>query len=231
MRRTTAGIVGVVAALAMVLAGCSSGVQGQGQAASTPATSSSATTESSETTESSDETSSSEASETTEDSTESSTRESTAESSDDVPPSDLDPDTEAFFQAFCGGATAMAEFTSPDTSGLTMDQVQATIIEAYTNLSSSATDTAFLLEELTVPPIENGQQLYDNAIERFRVIGAVYGNGVETIKVTPATEQDLRAAIDLIEQEVRDTSPETVDVVDPAVQAAVRQLPECQGLF
>ncbi len=126
----------------------------------------------------------------------------------------------------------MAEFTSPDTSGQTLEQVQATIVEAYTNLSSSASDTAFLLESMTVPPIENGQALYDNAITRFRVIGAVYGDGAATIKALVApTESELRTAITGIEQQVRELSPETVEVVEPEVRAAVQELPECADLF
>jgi hypothetical protein len=229
-RRRTAGALGAVAALAILAAGCGSGVPGQGQAAATPTTSTSQTTESSE--ETSETTETTEYTEPTEDTETTSSSEWTDETTTDTSVAELDQDTIYFFQASCGGATAFQQYAQPDTTGLTLAELQATAVEAYTNLSNSATDTAFLLEQLAVPNIENGQALYDNTIERFRVLGAVYGNGAATIEaLTAPTEEDLNAAVQSIEKEAVEMSPETVDIENPAVRAAVQEIPECQPLF
>ena len=183
-----------------------------------------ATTESSEeTTETTESSETTDHTETTTDDTETTT---------DVSAAELDDQSVYFFQTFCTGATALQEYAQPDTSGQTLPEVQATAIEGYTNLSNSAEDTLTQLNQLSPPTIENGQELYDNAVERFTVVREVYAAGAATIEALAApTEEELRAAIAATEEEVTARLPAAVDLPDTAVQDAVRQIPECAPLF
>ena len=179
-----------------------------------------------ETTESTEETT-----ETTESSETTETTDDT-ETTTDASAAELDDQSVYFFQTFCTGATTLQEYAQPDTSGQTLPEVQATAIEGYTNLSNSADDTVTQLNQSSPPTIENGQELYDNAVERFTVVREVYAAGAATIEALAApTEEELRAAIAATEEEVTARLPDAVDLPDTAVQDAVRQIPECAALF
>ena len=211
-------VMAVFGAALLLLTACSQSVQGAAQVGSTVSSSSSSSTSSSSRTSTS------------------SSEESTTETTDttDTPDtsSGLDSDTEYWFTTFCDGITDLTQFASPDTTGQTLAQAQATVAEAYTNISVSAATTVEILQLTPPPAVTNGEDLAKVAIERLSSLSSVYGKGAQTITaLTPSSKADLTTAIDAIEKEASDAQPSTMADVDPAVLAAAKELPECQKVL
>lgn len=222
MRRTTT-LLAVCAAAVLAVSGCSSSVEGTAQAGSSISTSTSA-----------EETTSDSTADTTEESTEESTEEetSTQETDDGTTTSGLDSDSAYWFSTFCTQATDLAQYVSPDTSGQTIAEAQATVVEAYTNISISASTSVGVLQSLPAPTFEGGGEVQSSAIERFTAISDVYSRGALTIlDLTPTSEADLKAAIDAVEAEAAASIPSDMVDIDPAIAAEARTLPECEGVF
>ena len=105
------------------------------------------------------------------------------------------------------------------------------MVTAYTGLSTSAGKAAADLAVTPPPTIEGGDAVATDFATAFQNLSDVYGRGAQTIAaLTPSTEADLKTAIDAVEEEARGAQPETMQDLDPAVEAAVEQLPECASL-
>ncbi len=238
MKRSLVTVVPAVGAiaLALVLTACGSSIGGQAQAGSTASSSSSDTsTSTTPTTTSTTRTTESESTdETTTDETSTSdeTSDETETSEETTGSGGLDPDTTAWFNTFCQGVTDMAQYVSPDTSGQSLSEIQATIVTTYTNISFSAASTALSLSLSTVPPIEGGQSLHDAAIARYSALSDVYSQGASTVAaMSPTSEAELKSAVDTIEQQASDSQTDLTASIDPAVLESARQLPDCQGVL
>ncbi|MGS0686480.1 hypothetical protein ACVBEQ_15235 [Nakamurella sp. GG22] len=237
MRRTVSGWVAICGAAGLLLAGCSSEVQGTAQAGSSPV-STSATSDTSTSETSTSETSTSETSETsTSDSSDTDTSESTESSedtstSDDSGSSSLDSTSEEWFTVFCDGATDLVQYVSPNTAGQTLAEAQATVVETYSNISISASTTVGLLQATPPPTVAGGEDLQSIAIERFSAVSDVYGRGAQTVAaLKPSDQSDLKAAIDAIEAEAKASTPDSMSSVDPDVIAAAKALPACKNVL
>ena len=233
MRRTTSA--GAVAAAVVLLAGCSAPVSGTAAVGSQPVTSSSTSRSSTSpsTTRSTPRTSTS-TSEDTSTTTDTTTTDTTSTTDDTAtsPVADLDPVTQAWFIAFCGRASDVAQYISPNTNGQTLAQAQATVVDAYRNISTSAATSAGLLQAVPAPAVPGGADLQAKAIESFTAVSDVYGRGAATIAaLTPTGVDDLKSAIDAVEAEATASVPNTMTDVDPDVLAAAKQLPDCQDVL
>jgi hypothetical protein len=133
---------------------------------------------------------------------------------------------------FCGGAADLQQYVSPSTAGQTLEEAQATVVDAYANIASSADTTVGLLQATPPPAIDGGSALQTDQIKRFTAVSDVYGRGSQTIAaLSPTDEADLKAAIDAVEAEAEASVPDPMATVDPDVVAAAKQLPECQGVL
>jgi hypothetical protein len=232
MRRTVTGWVAICGAAVLLVAGCSSEVQGTAQAGSsaiaTPETSTSETSTSETSPSDTSETSTSESTDTSE-STESSEDTSTSEDSGS---STLDATSEEWFTVFCDGATDLVKYVSPNTAGQTLAEAQATVVETYSNISISASTTVGLLQATPPPTVAGGEDLQSIAIERFSAVSDVYGRGAQTVAaLKPSDQADLKAAIDAIEAEAKASTPDSMSSVDPDVIAAAKALPACENVL
>ncbi len=238
MRRTVTGWVAICGAAVLLITGCSSEVQGTAQAGSSPiSTSATSDTSTSETstsdtstseTSTSDTTSTSESSETTD--TSESTESSGETSGNSV--SSLDATSEEWFTVFCKGATDLVKYVSPNTSGQSLAEAQATVVETYSNISISASTTVGLLQATPPPTVAGGEDLQSIAIERFSAVSDVYGRGAQTVAaLKPSDQSDLKAAIDAIEAEAKASTPDSMSSVDPDVIAAAKALPACKNVL
>ena len=237
MTRTVSGWVAICGAAVLVLAGCSSEVQGTAQAGSSPVSTSATSVTTSE--NSTSETSTSDTSETpTSDSSETTNTSESTESSEDTSTSDdsgsstLDATSEEWFTVFCDGATDLVKYVSPNTAGQTLAEAQATVVETYSNISISASTTVGLLQATPPPTVAGGEDLQSIAIERFSAVSDVYGRGAQTVAaLKPSDQSDLKAAIDAIEAEAKASTPDTMSSVDPDVIAAAKALPACENVL
>ncbi len=257
MRRSTSAWAAGVCVVALLLAGCSSEVQGSAQVgtavvSTTTADSSStdtsatdtSTTDTSTTDTSTTDTSTTDTSTTDTSTTDTSTSDSTAESSEDTStsestdtedsaaPTALDATTEKWFTVFCGGAKDLQQYVSPDTRGQTVAEAQDTVIQTYTNISKSASTTVGVLQATRPPTVAGGDDLQSIAIERFTAVADVYGRGAQTVAaLTPRSTSDLKSAVDAIEAEAKASTPDSMASVDPGVVAAARNLPACRDVL
>lgn len=245
MRRTSSMWAAAAVSVALVAGGCSSSVDGSPQAGSAVASASSttasstaaSTTRSSARTTTSSATATTDESETTDgtstsDETSTSAETATSDSTRTSTESGLDPDTAFWFATFCTQAAEFQQYASPDTAGQTLAEAQATVADAYSNLSISASTTVGVLQATPPPPIDGGDDLQTGFIERFSAFSDVYGRGALTILgLTPTSESDLVDAIDAIEAEAGAAAPDVMANVDPAVIDAARALPECDGVL
>ena len=238
MKRTLSGWVAICGAAVLVLAGCSSEVQGTAQAGSSlTSTTSTSETSTSETSTSETATSDTSTSDTSETSTSDSSE--TTDSSEDTSTSDdsggssaLDKTSEEWFTVFCDGATDLVKYVSPNTAGQTLAEAQATVVETYTNISTSAATTVGVLQATPPPTVSGGEDLQSIAIERFSAVSDVYGRGAQTVAaLKPADQSDLKAAIDAIEAEAKASTPDSMSSVDPDVIAAAKALPACKNVL
>ena len=190
MRRSSPAWAGSIAATAVLLAGCSPSVPGAAQAGTTATMSSSTSTATTGTATTGTATTGTATT---------STAASTTLSSPTTSVSGLDPDTESWFSAFCSRAADVAQFESPDITGQSLAEAQATIMEAYSNISISSSTSVGLLQSIPGPIVSGGGDLQANAIESFTAVSDVYGRGAQTIAaLTPSGLSDLNSAIDAI---------------------------------
>jgi|GEM_PF-1582767 len=237
MGRTTSAGLAICAAAGLLIAGCSSTVQGEAQAgsplstspAATSSTATSATRSSARTTTSASESTSESTTETSESTDTSSSDTRTTESG---PAAGLDPATQSWFSTFCTRAADVSQYVSPDTSGQSLTEAQQTIVSAYSNISISASTSVGLLQATPAPTVAGGADLQTTAIESFTAVSDVYGRGALTVlALTPTSVSDLKTAIDAIEAEATASIPNSTANVDPSVLAAAKQLPECQDVL
>jgi hypothetical protein len=197
--------ISVLAAGGLLVAGCSSSSGTAAPAATTAATS----------------TSSSSSSETSSDD----------DSSTAVSAAELDEATTTWFTTFCTNITDIGQYISPDTAGQSLTEAQSTVVTAYTGISTSAAKAAGDLAVTPPPTIDGGDQVAASFVTGFESLADVYGRGAQTVAaLTPSTEEDLKTAIDAVEKEAESVQPETMQDLDPGVEAAVEQLPECKSL-
>lgn len=235
----------IVAAAALLLVGCGS-TAGQPTVGTTPPTSAtsasaSTSTETSEDTTSSESTTSDDT--TSEDTTsEDTTSEDTTsedptsdETESSVQPAELDQQTNDWFVLLCDGVNNASVYASPDTTGQDLTEVQATVVEAYTNIAASAEATISEFETVGPPNVEGGDGLQTTAVGQFQVLADVYGRGADTIAAqTPTSGEEIEAAISAVEDEARaaqQAAAAEATEPPPDVQAAAREIPECAGVF
>ena len=213
--------ISVLAAGGLLVAGCSSG-SGTAAPANTVAaasTSSGSSTDNSSTDSSSTDSSSSDATSSSEDS---STQASAAE---------LDEATTTWFTTFCTSLADIGQYTQPDTTGQSLTEAQSTVVTAYTGLSTGAAKAAVALQAAEPPTITGGDEVAAGFVTGFQNLADVYGRGAQTVAaLTPSTASDIKSAIDAVEQEAKGAQPESMPDLDPGVQSAVEQLPECSNL-
>jgi hypothetical protein len=206
--------ISVLAAGGLLVAGCSSS---SGTAA--PATTSTSAESSSSSSTSSSATSSKSAT-SSEDG--SSTQASAAE---------LDDSTKSWFTTFCTGLTDATQYASPDTTGQSLTDAQSTVVTAYNGIAASTSKLAVDLQAAPPPNIDSGDEISSTFITGFQGLSDVYGRGAATIAaLTPSTEADLKSAIDAVEEEAKGVQPASTPDLDPSVEAAVEQIPECSSL-
>ena len=211
MKRSSAWI-GVLAAGGLLVAGCSSGGDTVASAtvASTPSSSSSSSSSSSA----------------------SSSSKSSAEESTAVSAATLDAETETWFSTFCTSLGDIAQYTGPDTAGQSLTEVQATVVAAYTGISTSATKAAATLQATPPPTIDGGAPIAAATVTGFQTLADVYGRGAQTIAaLTPSSEADLKTAVEAVETEAQASAPQSLSDVDADVKAAAKELPECAGVI
>lgn len=214
-RVTTRGLVSVLAASTLLLAGCSQTVGGTATAdpngsvaatsasagITTPSTtaaasgtdeSSSSATESGSESESLSESESESQSESSASSADRPTTDEPSTSPGDPsssssidPEASLDADTLGWFQGFCGGVTDAAQYASPNTDGQTLEEAQTTVVEAYTNIAASAQVTAEILNGTPPPTFDGGGEFAQAAENQFLTLADVYGRGAETLAALP----------------------------------------------
>lgn len=237
MKRTVSGWVALCGAAALVLAGCSSEVQGTAQAgssltATTETTSTSETSTFETSTSDTSETSTSDSSETTDTSESTESSEDTSTSEDSGGSLTLDATSQEWFTVFCDGATDLIQYVSPSTAGQSLAEAQVTVVDTYTNISTSAATTVGLLQATPPPTVAGGEDLQSIAIERFSAVSEVYGRGAQTVAaLSPSDQSDLKAAIDAIEAEAEASTPDSMSAVDQDVIAAAKELPACEDVL
>ena len=205
MKRSS--LVGLIAAGGLLLAACSSG--GTPTAASTTAA----------------ETSSASTSSSADDSTES------AESTE-ATAAELDAATETWFTTFCTSLGEVAKFTEPDTAGQSLDQEQATVVTAYTGISTAANQAAAALQAVPPPEIDSGEEIAGATSKGFQDLADVYGRGAQSIQaLTLSTEAELKTAVDAVEAEANAAAPNSLGDLDPGVETAVKALPACAAVL
>jgi len=208
--------ISVLAAGGLLVAGCSSG---SGTAAPAPTVAAASTSSGSSTDNSSTDSSSSDATSSSEDS---STQASAAE---------LDEATTTWFTTFCTSLADIGQYTQPDTTGQSLTEAQSTVVTAYTGLSTGAAKAAVALQATEPPTITGGDEVAAGFVTGFQNLADVYGRGAQTVAaLTPSTASDIKSAIEAVEQEAKGAQPESMPDLDPGVQSAVEQLPECSNL-
>ncbi|MET0865450.1 MAG: hypothetical protein ABWZ98_14050 [Nakamurella sp.] len=87
------------------------------------------------------------------------------------------------------------------------------------------------LQTTPPPTITGGSELSSGLATGFQGLADVYGRGSQTLAaLTPGTEADLKSAIDAVEEEAKGVDPGSLPDLDPGVEAAVEQIPECSGI-
>jgi hypothetical protein len=161
----------------------------------------------------------------------SSAKSSEVGSSTQASAAELDEATTTWFTTFCTGIADIGQYTQPDTSGQTLTEAQATVVTAYTGLSASAAKAAGSLQATQPPTITGGDGVAADFVTAFQNLADVYGRGAQTVAaLTPSAESDLKDAIDAVENEAKGAKPGSMPDLDPGVESAVGQLPECAKL-
>jgi len=112
-----------------------------------------------------------------------------------------------------------------------LTEAQSTVVTAYTGLSTGAAKAAVALQAAEPPTITGGDEVAAGFVTGFQNLADVYGRGAQTVAaLTPSTASDIKSAIDAVEQEAKGAQPESMPDLDPGVQSAVEQLPECSNL-
>ncbi len=229
MRRSISTVAAVTAAAALLVAGCSSSVNGSAQAGSATSAASSSSSSTTTTSEDSSSSNSTESDASSSDVSESSSSSDVSDSgaSGGATPADLDAATSTWFTTFCTRLSDLTQYQGPSTTGQTLQQEQATVVEAYTNLSSSASTSVGLMQSVP-PPTQLDPDVPAKIVERFTKLADAYGRGAQSVQaLTPSSEADLKAEIDKIEADAASSQSKPFSTSDPSVLAAAQQLPEC----
>lgn len=221
--------VGLLAGGSLVIASCSTG--GTASSTTSAATTSAAATSAAATTSSSASSSSAATSGSKSSSSSESSGSESDSSSSEAPPAELDEPTQQWFAAFCTNLADISQYTSPNTAGQSLDQEQATVVTAYTGISTSATKAAEALSPLPPPSITSGTEIAAATTKGFQDLADIYGRGAQTISALNLTsEADLKTAVQAVESEARSAAPNSLGDLDPGVESAVKQLPECASV-
>jgi len=125
----------------------------------------------------------------------------------------------------------MAQYVSPDTSGMGKEDTIDAVVSAYQHISDSAGHTATELAAMPAPTFSGGQKLATGLQGWFSDLSKVYGDGANTIENgTYATPDDLSKAISDVESGASDANTklsQSVGQVSPDVASAMLALPAC----
>lgn len=144
----------------------------------------------------------------------------------------LDADSKVWFQEFCGGMVKALEFGSPDTSGMSKDEVIKTIVDSYRGIGDIAAKTRTRLAALPEPTFEGGAEMAATGIGRLKGLAEAYGAGADTIaRGSFSTPDELKAAIATIEAEAKKVNEEFVaPKLSPEIEAGIASIKDCAAL-
>lgn len=144
----------------------------------------------------------------------------------------LDDQSENWFTTYCLAAAEVSLSAGTAPAGGTLPELQASVAAIYSDVAISASTSVGLLQTTPAPTVDGGDDLQVFALEYFSFLSDVYGRGAVTITGLALTaESDLQAAVQAIEQEAAASAPTPMTGLDPAVLAAARVLPQCQGVL
>jgi hypothetical protein len=125
----------------------------------------------------------------------------------------------------------MAQYVSPDTSGMGKQETIDAVVQAYQHISDSAGQTATKLDAIAAPTFAQGKKLATGLQSWFADLSTVYGDGAATIKDgSYDTPDDHRTAISKVESGAATANTKlstSVQQVSPQVAAAMLALPSC----
>lgn len=219
---------GLAAALTLPLAACSVQVTGTPRAASSaPVTTESTETTPTETTPA--DTGTSEVSTTTPipPTEPTSTTESAATDPSDAP-------SVAWLTTFCVAFTDIGKYTSPDTTGMSIDAALQTIVDAYNAMSEIALAAADDLRAMPEPHFANHEQVVPLISDWFSAVGQNYAQGANTIATTEFTSEDqIVQTVQDIEAGLDDANTHIAaaeGLIDQPTKDVMLGLPECDSL-
>lgn len=148
---------------------------------------------------------------------------------------DIDADSIAWLTTFCSGFSDIMQYSAPDTTGMSADAEVQTIVDAYDAMSSAADSLATQLQSTSQQPTFPDAVVMESAILNYlNQITQVYGMGAQQIaNQTITTEDQLTELINGIEagmEQPTDDLGSAMSLVDPSVQTAMFDIPECQFL-
>ena len=216
MRNKTLGPLALSAAFLLVLAGCSSSVEGApGPAAGSAITSTAETTAG--------------------DTTDLQTPDDDPAVIDPAAPSgaaELGSGTDLWFATYCLAAENVTQYYSSVDPTEPLADLQAQFVQTYTDIAAAAEAGAEALRSSPEPDPDQVGNAPDLAIERFTSLADIFGNGAQTIQgLAPADADELKAATQQIQQQASTTGPDIMADVPPDVLEAAKDLPECAGVL
>ena len=147
----------------------------------------------------------------------------------------LDDTSTTWVTTFCDEFSTMAQYASPDSSGMGKQETVDLVSKAYHDMSSAAGKAAATLADTPPPTFSGGDALATGVHDWFEKVASIYGKGSTAIANGHYdTPDDLTSAIDAVESQVNDANQQlgdSVGKIDPAVATTIRQLPQCQVLF
>jgi hypothetical protein len=160
----------------------------------------------------------------------------TAPSTEPTEPSTsaIDADSVAWLSEFCYGFADVMQYAAPDTTGMTDNAALQTVVDAYDGMAFAASEAAQRLGAIAQPTFPGAGTVAPAIHDWLLAVSDVYSHGAQLIATsTFATEEDVVAAIDQIEASMNGANAEfgaAMGDIDPAVEAAVVELPECAAL-
>jgi len=146
-------------------------------------------------------------------------------------PATLDAKSTTWVDTFCIGFADMAQYVSPDTSGMGKQDTIDAVVSSYQHISDSAGHTATELAAIPAPTFSGGAKLATGLQGWFSDLSKVYGDGAVTIENgSYDTPSDLTSAISGVESGAADANAKlskSVQQVTPQVAAAMLAQPSC----
>lgn len=145
-----------------------------------------------------------------------------------------DADSIGWLTSFCTAFTDIGQYTSPDTTGMTVDAALQTMSDSYSAMAEIATHAAQDLVTLPEPHFANHAQIVPAVASWFGAVAQTYAQGATMLMTTQFdTEDDIIAAVNEIEAGL-DAPNEAIGtamaLLDQPTKDAMIGLPECASL-